>query len=74
MGRRWTVPLGITDGKAERLAATIVQRQATDSGEHRSLGTIVTEGVQSMRPGVAVNPLTAEDLANDARTARKSGG
>ena len=67
----------ITDGKAERLAATIVQRQAEQILVKADLtpgDLIVTEGVQSMRPGVAVNPLTAEDLANDARTARKSGG
>ena len=35
---------------------------------------IVTEGVQSMRPGVAVKPLAAEALASDARAALKDEG
>lgn len=67
----------ITDGKAERLAATIVQRQAEQILVKAALtpgDLIVTEGAQSMRPGVAVNPLAAETLANDARAALNGEG
>jgi len=67
----------ITDGKAERLAATIVQRQAEQILVKADLtpgDLIVTEGVQSMRPGVAVKPLAAEALASDARAALKDEG
>jgi hypothetical protein len=67
----------ITDGKAERLATTIVQRQAEQILVKADLtpgDLIVTEGVQSMRPGVAVKPLAAEALASDARAALKDEG
>ena len=74
-GRPDTVALphpGAGDGHT-----TIVQRQAEQILVKADLtpgDLIVTEGVQSMRPGVAVKLLAAEALATDARAALRGEG
>jgi membrane fusion protein (multidrug efflux system) len=65
----------VEEGKARRVTAKIIQRQAEhilvdaplEAGE-----LIVSEGVQAMRPGVAVMPLNPKALAQDARAALRS--
>lgn len=66
----------VEDGRARRVDAAIVQRREGRiliDAELPAGSAVVSEGVQSLRDGVAVRPLDAAALARDARRSLNSG-